>query len=61
MIDVLTSWGRLSQLNDFYINMPVGHYKPNWAVVFHERTDIKHIYFVAETKGYDKDSLIDYR
>ena len=27
----------------------------------HEGSDIKHIYFVAETKGYDKDSLKDYR
>ena len=30
-------------------------------MVFHEGSDIKHIYFVAETKGYDKDSLKDYR
>lgn len=44
-------------------NTPVGHYNPDWAVVFHERSDIKHIYFVAEMKGYeyDKDSLKDYR
>lgn len=41
--------------------MPVGHYNPDRAVVFHEGSDIKHIYFVAETKGYDKDSLKDYR
>ena len=47
--------------NGFYINTPVGHYNPDWAVVFHEGSDIKHIYFVAETKGYDKDSLKDYR
>lgn len=46
--------------NGFYINTPVGHYNPDWAVVFHEGSDIKHIYFVAETKGYDKDSLKDY-
>ena len=45
----------------FYINTPAGHYNPDWAVVFHEDGDIKHIYFVAETKGYDKDSLNDYR
>jgi len=45
----------------FYINTPVGHYNPDWAVVFHEGSDIKHIYFVAETKGYDKATLKDYR
>ncbi len=37
--------------NGFYINTPVGHYNPDWAVVFKEGADIKHIYFVAETKG----------
>lgn len=35
----------------FYINTPVGHYNPDWAIVFKEGEDIKHIYFVAETKG----------
>ena len=35
----------------FYINTPVGHYNPDWAIVFKEGSDIKHIYFVAETKG----------
>lgn len=34
----------------FYINTPLGHYNPDWAVVFKEDT-VKHIYFVAETKG----------
>lgn len=29
---------------------PVGHYSPDWAIVFHEGA-VKHIYFVAETKG----------
>ena len=42
--------------NGFYINTPVGHYNPDWTVVLHECSDIKHIYFVAKTKGYDKDS-----
>jgi type III restriction enzyme len=42
--------------NGFYINTPVGHYNPDWTVVLHECIDIKHIYFVAKTKGYDKDS-----
>ncbi len=34
----------------FAIPTPVGHYSPDWAIVFHEG-HIKHIYFVAETKG----------
>lgn len=34
----------------FYIPTPVGHYSPDWAIVFHEG-DVKHIYFIAETKG----------
>lgn len=34
----------------FYIPTPVGHYSPDWAIVFHEEK-VKHIYFVAETKG----------
>ena len=36
--------------NGFYISTPVGKYNPDWAIAFnHEH--IKHIYFVAETKG----------
>lgn len=34
----------------FYINTPVGHYNPDWAIAFREG-EVKHIYFVAETKG----------
>lgn len=34
----------------FYINTPVGKYNPDWAIAFHEG-EVKHIYFVAETKG----------
>lgn len=34
----------------FFIPTPVGHYSPDWAIVFHEG-HVKHIYFVAETKG----------
>ncbi len=34
----------------FYINTPVGKYNPDWAIAFHEEK-VKHIYFVAETKG----------
>lgn len=36
--------------DSFYISTPVGKYNPDWAIVFYEGT-IKHIYFVAETKG----------
>lgn len=35
----------------FYINTPMGHYNPDWAVVFEENSGVKHIYFIAETKG----------
>lgn len=34
----------------FYISTPVGHYNPDWAIAFYEGL-VKHIYFVAETKG----------
>lgn len=36
----------------FYINTPMGKYNPDWAVAFREGT-VKHVYFVAETKGND--------
>jgi len=35
----------------FYIKTPMGNYSPDWAIAFHDNNDIKHIYFVAETKG----------
>ena len=34
----------------FLIPTPVGDYNPDWAVSFKEGT-VKHVYFVAETKG----------
>lgn len=34
----------------FQIPTPVGNYAPDWAIAFNEGT-VKHIYFVAETKG----------
>ena len=34
----------------FYINTPVGHYNPDWAIAL-QKDEIKHVYFVAETKG----------
>lgn len=35
----------------FKIPTPVGHYAPDWAIAFHDGMGVKHIYFVAETKG----------
>lgn len=34
----------------FYIPTPMGNYSPDWAIAFKEGS-VKHIYFVAETKG----------
>lgn len=34
----------------FFISTPVGKYNPDWAIAFNEGK-VKHIYFVAETKG----------
>ena len=36
--------------DSFYIATPVGKYNPDWAIAFYEGA-VKHIYFVAETKG----------
>ena len=36
--------------DSFYISTPVGRYNPDWAIAFYEGK-VKHIYFVAETKG----------
>ena len=38
--------------NGFYINTPMGKNNPDWAVAFKEGS-VKHIYFVAESKGND--------
>lgn len=35
----------------FYIPTPEGRYTPDWAIVFNESENIKHLYFIAETKG----------
>jgi len=35
----------------FQIPTPVGNYAPDWAIAFNDKIGIKHIYFVAETKG----------
>lgn len=34
----------------FFIPTPVGNYNPDWAIVFDEGK-VRHIYFIAETKG----------
>jgi type III restriction enzyme len=38
----------------FYISTPVANYHPDWAIVF-DKDKVRHIYFVAETKGSDSD------
>lgn len=38
----------------FYISTPVANYSPDWAIVF-DKNKVRHIYFVAETKGSDSD------
>ncbi|PKU91456.1 restriction endonuclease [Bifidobacterium pseudolongum subsp. globosum] len=35
----------------FRIPTPVGNYAPDWAIAFKEGTSIRHLFFVAETKG----------
>ena len=35
----------------FYIPTPVGNYSPDWAIAFNDNMGIKHIFFIAETKG----------
>jgi type III restriction enzyme len=37
---------------DFFIPTPVGRFSPDWAIVLNE-ANVKHIYFVVETKGSD--------
>ena len=41
----------------FYIDTPMGHYNPDWAIAFHDNAGVKHIYFVAETKGVSEGQL----
>ena len=38
----------------FYIDTPMGHYNPDWAIAFKDEAGVKHIYFVAETKGVNE-------
>lgn len=38
----------------FSVSTPVANYSPDWAIVF-DKEKVRHIYFVAETKGSDSD------
>lgn len=38
---------------NFYISTPVANFSPDWAIVL-DKERVKHIYFVAETKGSDE-------
>ena len=50
-LDINTDVAVYVKLPDgFCISTPVGHYNPDWAIAFYEGK-VKHIYFVAETKG----------
>lgn len=50
-LDINTDVAVYVKLPDgFYVSTPVGHYNPDWAIAFYEGK-VKHIYFVAETKG----------
>ena len=35
----------------FHIPTPVGNYAPDWAIAFNDNMGIKHVFFIAETKG----------
>ena len=39
---------------NFYVSTPIANYSPDWAIVF-DKNKVRHIYFVAETKGSDSD------
>ncbi|MBQ8157816.1 MAG: DEAD/DEAH box helicase family protein [Prevotella sp.] len=35
----------------FQIPTPIGNYAPDWAIAFNDHAGVKHIFFIAETKG----------
>ena len=35
----------------FKIPTPVGNYAPDWAIAFNDNSGVKHVFFIAETKG----------
>lgn len=41
----------------FYINTPMGHYTPDWAIVFREGS-VTHIYVIVETKGVESEAQL---
>lgn len=41
----------------FSIPTPVGKYNPDWAIAF-ESGSVKHVYFIAETKGSDSENTL---
>tara|TARA_R110001599_G_scaffold176532_2_gene368711 strand:- start:10078 stop:13149 length:3072 start_codon:yes stop_codon:yes gene_type:complete len=41
----------------FSIPTPVGNYNPDWAIAF-ETGSVKHVYFIAETKGSDSENAL---
>lgn len=51
--DIVSVYAKLPK--GFSIPTPVGNYSPDWAIAF-EKGSVKHIYFIAETKG-SMDSL----
>lgn len=48
--DLISVYAKLPR--GFTIPTPVGNYNPDWAISFKEKS-VRHIYFVAETKGSD--------
>lgn len=52
----VSSYAKLPR--SFSIPTPLGNYTPDWAIAFNDNSGIKHIYFIAETKGsMDTDQL----
>jgi type III restriction enzyme len=43
----------------FHISTPIANYSPDWAIVF-DKDKVRHIYFIAETKGSDSDLDLNY-
>jgi len=44
----------------FTISTPIGGYNPDWAIAFN-KDKVRHIYFIAETKGTDNAEDLDLR
>jgi len=43
--------------NGYQISNPLENYSPDWAIVLEHKDKSKHVYFIAETKGTDANSL----